>query len=74
MTSLMGYDMITAFSASAACLGNIGPGFGLVGPSQNFEFFAPPAKLLLVAMMIIGRLELYTVLVMLFVRPRRWRR
>ena len=72
--SLMGYDMITAFSASAACLGNIGPGFNLVGPAQNYAFFAPPAKLLLVALMIVGRLELYTILVMFFVRPRRWRR
>lgn len=72
--AMMGYDMITAFSASAACLGNIGPGFNLVGPTQNFAFFSAPAKLMLVAMMIIGRLELYTILAMLFVRPRRWRR
>jgi len=72
--SMMGYDMITAFSASAACLGNIGPGFNLVGPMQNYEFFKPSAKLILVVMMIVGRLELYTILVMLFVRPRRWRR
>jgi trk system potassium uptake protein TrkH len=71
--SLLGYDMITAFSASAACLGNIGPGFNLVGPTQNYAMFAPPAKLVLVAMMIIGRLELYTILVMLFVRPGRRR-
>jgi trk system potassium uptake protein TrkH len=72
--SMLGYDMITAFSASAACLGNIGPGFNMVGPMQNYGFFKPAAKLILVAMMIIGRLELYTILVMLFVRPRRWRR
>lgn len=72
--SLMGYDMITAFSASATCLGGVGPGLNLVGPTQNFAFFAPPAKLTLVALMITGRLELYTILVLLFVRPRRWRR
>jgi len=72
--SILGHDLVTAFSASAACLGNIGPGFNLVGPSQNYGFFGAPAKLVLVAMMIIGRLELYTILVMLFVRPRRWRR
>jgi trk system potassium uptake protein TrkH len=71
--SLLGHDMITAFSATAACLGNIGPGFNLVGPTKNFAFFGAPAKLVLMAMMIIGRLELYTILVMLFVRPR-WRR
>ena len=72
--SLIGHDMITAFAAAAACLGNVGPGFGLVGPTQNYAFFEPQAKLVLMAMMIIGRLELYTILVMLFVRPRRWRR
>jgi trk system potassium uptake protein TrkH len=73
MLSLMGYEMVTAFSASAACLGNVGPGFNLVGPTHNYAFFAPPAKVVLLGLMIIGRLELYTILVLLFVRPQRWR-
>ncbi len=72
--SLMGHDMITAFAASAACLGNVGPGFGMVGPEQNYAFFEPQAKVVLMSLMIIGRLELYTILVILFVRPRRWLR
>ncbi len=66
--SLMGLDLVTAYSASAACLGNIGPGFADVGPTKNFAFMAPPAKLLLTGMMIVGRLELYTVLVLLYIR------
>ncbi len=70
--SVMGHDMITAFAASAACLGNVGPGFGMVGPAQNYAFFEPQAKVVLMSLMIIGRLELYTILVILFVRPRRW--
>jgi len=72
--AFMGYDLVTAFSASAACLGNIGPGFEMVGPTQNFGFFPVPAKLILVALMIIGRLELYTALVMVFALRLRWRR
>jgi trk system potassium uptake protein TrkH len=63
-------DLVGAFSASAACIGNIGPGFGLVGPAQNYAFFPAPAKLLLVCLMIVGRLELYTAMVLLFL----WRK
>ena len=69
--SFMGLDPITAFSAAASALGNIGPGFGLVGPAQNYGWLPAGAKLLLMAMMIIGRLELYTVLVLLFLRRAR---
>jgi trk system potassium uptake protein TrkH len=69
--ALFGLDLVSAFSASAACLGNVGPGFGLVGPTQNYGFLPAPAKLILVALMIIGRLELYTVLVLLFIGRKR---
>jgi trk system potassium uptake protein TrkH len=70
LLSLMGLDFVSAFSASAACIGNIGPGFGLVGPTHTFAPLPDLAKLLLVGLMIVGRLELYTVLVLLFL----WRR
>jgi trk system potassium uptake protein TrkH len=70
LLSAMGLDLISAFSASAACLGNIGPGFGLVGPTHNFGFMPAPAKVVLVLLMLIGRLELYTMLVLFFLRPR----
>jgi trk system potassium uptake protein TrkH len=59
--ALMGSDLVTSVSASIACLGNIGPGLAQVGPAQNYFFFSAPAKLLLAAAMIIGRLEVYTV-------------
>jgi len=70
LLSLMGLDFVSAFSASAACIGNIGPGFGLVGPTQTYAPLPDLAKLLLVVLMIVGRLELYTVLMLLFL----WRR
>lgn len=63
-------DLVSAYSAVAACLGNIGPGFIEVGPMQNYAGLAVPAKLILVGLMIVGRLELYTVLVTLFLIRR----
>jgi len=71
LLALSGVDLVTAFSASSACLGNIGPGFGGVGPLQNYGALADPAKLVLVVLMIVGRLELYTVLVVIFLFTRR---
>jgi trk system potassium uptake protein TrkH len=68
--TIMGLDPESAFSASAACLGNIGPGFGSVGPTMTYAPLPALGKLILAALMIIGRLELYTVLVLLFLR--RW--
>jgi trk system potassium uptake protein TrkH len=64
LLGMMGLDMVSAFSASAACIGNIGPGFGMVGPDETYGPLPDPAKLLLVGLMIVGRLELYTVLVL----------
>jgi len=54
----------TALTASLACIGNIGPGFGGVGPTSNFAFFPNYVKLWLAAVMILGRLEIYTVLIL----------
>ena len=65
-----GLDLVSAFTASAACLGNIGPGFGLVGPAQGYALVPAPAKLILVGLMIVGRLELYAVLVTLYLGRR----
>lgn len=70
LLTMMGMDPESAFSASGACLGNIGPGFGSVGPSLNYAHLPAAAKLLLAALMLVGRLELYTVLVLLFLK--RW--
>ena len=60
-----GFDFLTAFTTAIATLGNIGPGLGLTGPSQNYAFFTWYDKLILSASMIIGRLECYTVFIML---------
>ena len=59
-----GHDFMTNFSAAASCLGNIGPGFNLVGPSMNYGIFSGFAKLICSFLMITGRLEIYAVLVL----------
>ncbi len=61
---LRGYDEMTAFSGALALVGNIGPGFSMVGPADNFGFFSDGDKLVFSAAMIIGRLECYTVFVL----------
>ena len=58
-----GLDQETAFSAVAACLNNLGPGLGDVG--QNFAYINDPAKWILCLAMLLGRLEFFTVLVVL---------
>jgi trk system potassium uptake protein TrkH len=68
---LLGEDMITGLTATIACLGNIGPGLGLVGPMGNFAHLHPVSRLVLTAAMWIGRLEVVTVLAIL--RPEVWR-
>ncbi|WP_209683348.1 TrkH family potassium uptake protein [Methanohalophilus levihalophilus] len=64
LLSLMGLDFVTSMSASIATLGNIGPGFALIGPMQNFDIIPAFGKLILIADMWIGRLEVFTVLVL----------
>lgn len=71
LLSLEDCSMVTAASAVAACLGNIGPGFEAVGPTMNYSFFSDPAKLLLSFLMLVGRLELFTV--MLLFTPVFWK-
>lgn len=61
--SAFGLDLMTSLGASIATLGNIGPGWGDVGPTENFAFIPGPAKWILSFAMMIGRLELFTVLV-----------
>lgn len=56
-----GVDLETSISASIATLGNIGPGLSAVGPSANFADFAAWQKLVMVALMWIGRLEIYAI-------------
>jgi trk system potassium uptake protein TrkH len=65
-------DMATSMGAVATCLGNIGPGLGTVGPVFTFSHVHDPAKWLLSFLMMLGRLELFTVLVIL--TPAFWKR
>lgn len=65
-------DLITSASAVAASLGNIGPGLGEVGPAGNYLLLPWPGKWLLAGLMIVGRLEIFPVL-LLFTRDL-WRR
>ncbi len=60
-----GFDMMTALSGSLAVVGNIGPGFGQVGPAHNFSIFSDMDLWVLSAGMIVGRLEFYTVFVLM---------
>ena len=59
-----GLDAMTSISGAIAIVGNIGPGFSLVGPEDNFNFFNDFDKIVLSIAMIIGRLEFYTVFVL----------
>jgi trk system potassium uptake protein TrkH len=72
LIAAMGVDVLTAFSATAACIGNIGPGLGSVGPAENFAHLPQAAKWVLTLCMLLGRLEIYTVFI-LFV-PEFWRK
>ena len=63
LLTLLGIDMITAFGAAIASLSNIGPGLGNVGPADNYGWMPDAAKWLLVWLMMLGRLEVFTVLV-----------
>ncbi|MCC0028901.1 MAG: TrkH family potassium uptake protein [Brucellaceae bacterium] len=69
---LVGVDFVTAISGAGSAISNVGPGLGeIIGPAGNYKALSDPAKWLLSAGMLLGRLELFTVLV-LFV-PRFWR-
>jgi len=69
--SILGLEITSAMGSVAACMGNIGPGLGSTGPVTNFSSVPDPGKWLLSFDMLLGRLELYTVLMIL--RPSFWR-
>ncbi len=68
-------DLETAFSASLSCLSNVGPGLGSVGPVDNFAHIPAAGKWILSAAMLLGRLEIYAILVLFtpdFWKQRAW--
>ena len=72
LVSMDGKDFTTNFTAVASGLGNIGPGFSLVGPAENFAHFSMLSKYVIMFDMIAGRLEIFPLLV--FLAPATWRR
>jgi len=70
--SAMGFDIVTSFGAVAATLGNIGPGLGGVGPTDNYAHIPILGKWLLSFFMLAGRLEIFTVIILL--SPSFWRK
>jgi trk system potassium uptake protein TrkH len=68
----LGMDLLSAFGATISCIGNIGPAFGSFGPAENYAHVPALGKWMLSLLMIAGRLEIFTVLI-LFV-PAFWRR
>ena len=62
---------LTAVGATATCLGNVGPAIGQVGPLDNFVLIPETAKLFLCFVMLLGRLELFTILILFM--PYFWR-
>jgi len=68
----MGVDFITSIAAVAATIGNIGPGLGMVGPADNYAQIPYLGKWVLIWCMLLGRLEIYTVIILLV--PEFWRK
>ncbi|MBW1971602.1 MAG: TrkH family potassium uptake protein [Deltaproteobacteria bacterium] len=70
--TLLGLDIITSFVSVAATINNIGPGLGTVGPAENYAHIPVIGKWILIFCMLVGRLELYTVIVMFI--PEFWKK
>ena len=68
----IGLDIVTSFASVAATIGNVGPGFGLVGPVKNYLSIPDLGKWVLIFCMLLGRLEIYTVIILL--APAYWRK
>jgi trk system potassium uptake protein TrkH len=68
----LGLDLLSAFSATFSCVGNVGPAFGTMGPTENYTHVPAVGKWVLALLMMAGRLEIFTVLVLF--APGFWRR
>ena len=68
----LGVDFTTSFAAIAASIGNIGPGFGMVGPVDNYAQIPDLGKWLLIWCMLLGRLEIFTIIILIV--PEFWRK
>ena len=70
--TLGGLDVFSSFTAALSIIGNVGPAFGMLGPTQNYGFLPPALKLWYCFAMVAGRLELYNLLI--FVLPSYWKK
>ena len=66
------FDFETNMTAAISCLNNVGPGLGLVGPAGSYADYSAVSKLILSAVMLIGRLEIYPIMLALI--PSTWSR
>jgi len=71
--SAAGLDLVSAFSSVAACMGTVGPGLNAVGPMENYLWIHPLGKVTLITCMVLGRLELFTVLALMVPSYWKWR-
>lgn len=71
LISLEGFNFDTTFSSVVACINNIGPGLGIVGPTGNYSSFSPFGKIVLILDMLIGRLEIFPILILVSLIARK---
>ena len=72
LVSVDNHDFTTTFISVISCMGNVGPALGLAGPVCNYAFYSIFSKLVLSLLMLIGRLEIFPILILL--SPSTWRR
>ena len=68
MVAAFGHDLLTAFSSSVACLGNVGPGFGAVGSLDNYAGLPVAVRLIDTVLMLLGRLEIFGLIQLFFIK------
>ena len=68
INTMLGADIMTGFSASVSCVSNVGPGFGEVGTMDNYSFMPAVMKFNLTALMLFGRLEIFGLIQLFFIR------
>lgn len=72
LMSMLGLDLMTAFSSVVATIGNVGPGFGAVNAGSTYTEIPALGKWILSVCMLAGRLEIYTILILLI--PEFWKK
>ena len=70
--SIDNFDFTSNFTAIAATINNVGPGLAAVGPTQNFSIYSPLSKLVMIFDMLIGRLEIFPLLILFY--PKAWKK